>query len=77
MSTPSGTTPSGASATNTSTSTAAVAGSFLNSTQTRDGANQPTSYNMNRYIYDTQARPVTDRLVYTAGYSQINPPQGR
>ncbi|RBA22239.1 hypothetical protein FPRO05_00586 [Fusarium proliferatum] len=75
MSTPSGTTPSGASATNTST--AAVAGSFLNSTQTRDGANQPTSYNMNRFIYDTQARPVTDRLVYTAGYSQNNPPQGR
>ncbi|SCV47450.1 uncharacterized protein FFB14_09831 [Fusarium fujikuroi] len=75
MSNPSGTTPSGASATNTST--AAVAGSFLNSTQTRDVANQPTSYNMNRYIYDTQARPVTDRLVYTAVYSQNNPPQGR
>ncbi|CVK95332.1 uncharacterized protein FMAN_13449 [Fusarium mangiferae] len=75
MSTPSGNTPSGASATNTST--VAVAGSFLNSAQTRDGANQPTSYNMNRYIYDTQARPVTDRLVYTAGYSHSNPPQGR
>ncbi|KAF5546933.1 hypothetical protein FMEXI_5438 [Fusarium mexicanum] len=75
MSTPSGYTPSGASATNTST--VAVAGSFQGSTQTRDGANQPSSYSMNRYIYDTQARPVTDRLVYTAGYSQNNPPQGR
>ncbi|KAF5550922.1 hypothetical protein FNAPI_7597 [Fusarium napiforme] len=75
MSTPSGYTPSGASATNTST--VAVAGSFQNSTQTRDGANQPNSYSMNRFLYDTPARPVNDRLVYTAGYSQNNPPQGR
>ncbi|KAL5586508.1 hypothetical protein FOBRF1_016378 [Fusarium oxysporum] len=59
MSAASGATPSGASASNVST--VAVAGSFLSSTQIRDGANQPSSYSINRYVYDTQARPVTDR----------------
>ncbi|KAH7470012.1 hypothetical protein FOMA001_g14559 [Fusarium oxysporum f. sp. matthiolae] len=76
MSAPSGATPSGASASNVSN--VAVAGSFLSSTQIRDGANQPSSYSINRYVYDTQARPVTDRLAqYMAVYSQNNPPQGR
>ncbi|KAH7236795.1 uncharacterized protein BKA55DRAFT_578563 [Fusarium redolens] len=76
MSTPSGSTPSDASATNVST--VSVAGSFPNSTQTRSGANQPNSYNINRYVYNTQERPVNDRLAqYMAIYAQENPPKGK
>ncbi|KAF9772781.1 hypothetical protein IL306_009489 [Fusarium sp. DS 682] len=76
MSTPSGSTPSGASGTNTST--VSVAGSFPDSTKTRDGANQPNPYSIDRYVNDKQQRPINDRLAeHMAALEQEKPPKDK
>ncbi|KAF4988253.1 hypothetical protein FGRMN_9877 [Fusarium graminum] len=59
MSSPSTSGPSGPPG--AATSTVSLAGSFPNSANAREGANQSNSYSLNRYVYDAQGS-VNDQL---------------
>ncbi|CAJ0543007.1 Ff.00g003630.m01.CDS01 [Fusarium sp. VM40] len=64
--------PSGTPAGNAST--VSVAGSFPNPANAREGASQPNSYNLNRYVYDRQGS-VNDQLAqFMVVYKEEKPP---
>ncbi|KAM0350630.1 hypothetical protein ACHAPU_003116 [Fusarium lateritium] len=72
---PSRSTPAPSGPPGAASSTVSIAGSFPSSTNDRQGANQPNSYNLNRYVYDTQGSSINDQLAQFMVVYEQKPPE--